>query len=129
MKKLIVVLACILLTFTIKAQSPIGAWEAISIAENGDEIKSIVIFAEDYQVLSRYNETTGKFMHTNGGTWTLDGDIMTEKVEFDTKNSENVGTEVSFKVALTDSTIQIVGSDMKLNRIDYGSLVLYKGHG
>lgn len=120
MKKFIVVLACILLTFTIKAQSPIGAWEAISIAENGDEIKSIVIFAEDYQVLSRYNETTGKFMHTNGGTWALDGDIMTEKVEFDTKNSENVGTEVSFKVALTDSTIQIVGSDMKLNRIDYG---------
>lgn len=127
MKKLIVVLMCTLSTFAISAQSPIGAWEAISIAENGDEIKSIVIVAEDYQVLSRYNETTGKFMHTNGGTWALDGDTMTEKVEFDTKNSENIGAEVSFKVALTDSTIQIVGSDMKLNRIDHGEPGALKG--
>ncbi len=120
MKKFIVVLVVTFLTFTIKAQSPIGAWETISIAENGDEIKSVVIFTEASQVLSVYNATTGKFIYTNGGTWALDGDNMTEKVEFDTDNSERVGTEVVFKVALTDSSLQIIGSDMKLNRIDHG---------
>ena len=56
----------------------------------------------------------------NGGTWKLKGDIMTEKVEFHTDNSERVGTEVSFKVIITDNAIEIVDSNMKLNRIDNG---------
>lgn len=45
---------------------------------------------------------------------------MTEKVEFHTDNSERVGTEVNFKVIINDTIIEIVGSDMKLNRIDNG---------
>ncbi|MBL4568207.1 MAG: membrane or secreted protein, partial [Flavobacteriaceae bacterium] len=46
---------------------------------------------------------------------------MTEKVEFDTVNSERVGTEISFKVVIKDSIMGIVGSDMKLKRIDSGT--------
>jgi hypothetical protein len=45
---------------------------------------------------------------------------MTEKVEFHTDNAELVGTEVSFKVAITDSSLQIIGREMKFNRIDNG---------
>jgi hypothetical protein len=127
MKKLIVLLVYTLLSFTIKAQSPIGAWEGISIAENGDTIKSVVIFADGYQVLSIFNENTGKFIHTNGGTWKLDGDTMTEKVEFHTDNGELVGTAVSFQVTLTDSSLQIMGSPMKLKRIDHGKPGLLQG--
>jgi hypothetical protein len=50
--------------------------------------------------------------------------ILTEelgKVEFDTDNYERVGTEISFKVRITDSEMEIVGSDMKLKRIDKGT--------
>ncbi|MFQ3214660.1 MAG: hypothetical protein ACI9C9_002200 [Marivirga sp.] len=120
MKKFILLLICTCLSFIIKAQSPIGAWENISTAKNGDKIKSVVIFTDGYQVLTIYNESTGKFIHTNGGTWKLEGDTMTEKVEFHTDNGELVGTEVSFQVAITDSSLQIVGSPMKLKRIDNG---------
>ena len=45
---------------------------------------------------------------------------MTEKVEFDTNNSDRVGSEVTFKVEISDSTMAIVGSDMKFKRIDSG---------
>lgn len=120
MKQLIALLICAFLSFGIKAQKVIGAWESYTTSENGDQLRSVVIFADGYQVLTTYNATTGKFVHSNGGTWKLEGDIMTEKVEFHTDNSERVGSESSFKVVITDNSIEIVGSNMKLKKIDNG---------
>ena len=120
MKKIIVLLICTLLSFGIKAQSVIGAWESYATSENGDKLRNVVIFADGYQVLTTYSATTGEFIHSNGGTWKLEGDIMTEKVEFHTDNSERVGTEVNFKVSITDNVIEIIDSKLKLNRIDTG---------
>ncbi|WP_190809271.1 membrane or secreted protein [Flagellimonas sp. S3867] len=121
MKKIITLLICTFLAFAIKAQGIIGSWEGYTTAENGDQFKNVVIFADGYQVISIYDATTGKFVHSNGGTWKLEGDMMTEKVEFDTDNPERVGSEVSFKVIITENTIQIAGSDLKLTRIDNGT--------
>ena len=121
MKKTMVLLICICFSFGIKAQSVIGAWENFTTSENGEKLRSVVIFADGYQVLTIYNATTGEFIHSNGGTWKLEGDIMTEKVEFHTDNPERVGTEVSFKVNITDHVIEMVESGIKLNRIDNGS--------
>ena len=118
MKKIIVLLICTFLSFGIKAQSIIGAWEGYHTSEEGEKLKSVVIFSDGYQVLTTYNADTGKFIHSNGGTWKLDGDTMTEKVEFHTDNSERVGTEVSFEVYITETTLKIVGSDREFNRID-----------
>ena len=121
MKKIFVLLFCIVASLGMNAQNIIGAWEAYSTSENGDKLKSVVIFADGYQVISVYNAETGKFVHTNGGTWKLEGNIMTEKIEFDNVTPERVGTEVSFEVKITDDTIQIVDSDMKLTRVDDGA--------
>ncbi len=121
MKKMIVFIVCTLLSFGSKAQSVIGAWETFATSENGDNLRSVVIFSDGYQVLTRYNVTTGKFIHSNGGSWKLDGDIMTEKVEFHTDTSERVSTEVSFKVNLKNTTLEIVKSGKKFTRIDNGT--------
>jgi hypothetical protein len=120
MKNIIVLLICTFLSFGIKAQSFIGAWERDHTSENGEKLKSVVIFSDGYQVITTYESKTGKFISTNGGTWKLIGDIITEKVEFDSNNSERVGTEVSFEVFINDSIIGIVGSEMKFKRIDNG---------
>jgi hypothetical protein len=120
MKKMIVLLICIFLSLGSKSQSVIGAWETYATTENGDKHRSVVIFADGYQVLTTFNATTGKFIHSNGGTWNLEGDIMTEKVEFHTDNAELVGTETSFKVIISEDAIEIVDSDIKLTRIDTG---------
>ncbi len=103
------------------SQSFIGAWEGLHTTDDGDKIKSVVIFSDSYQVLTNYDATTGKFISTNGGTWKLDGDTMTEKVEFDTEKPDRVGTEVSFKVHINDKTMGIVGHDMEMTRIDDGA--------
>ncbi|EPR72225.1 hypothetical protein ADIWIN_2725 [Winogradskyella psychrotolerans RS-3] len=108
------------MAFGVEAQSIVGAWENYATAENGDQLKTVVIFTEGYQVLTIYNTTTENFIHTNGGSWSLEGDMLTKKIEFDTVNSERVGTEVSSKVSITETTIEIADSDSKFNRIDNG---------
>ena len=69
MKKIIILLICTFFSSEIHAQDIIGAWESTSTSEKGDELKSVVIFADGYQVISTYNAVRGKFIHTNGGTW------------------------------------------------------------
>ncbi|WP_040757307.1 DUF4488 domain-containing protein [Winogradskyella psychrotolerans] len=120
MKKIIGLVICTLMAFGVEAQSIVGAWENYATAENGDQLKTVVIFTEGYQVLTIYNTTTENFIHTNGGSWSLEGDMLTKKIEFDTVNSERVGTEVSSKVSITETTIEIADSDSKFNRIDNG---------
>jgi len=121
MKKTTLLLIWICFSLGMSAQSPIGAWENFHTSEEGEKLRSVVIFSDGYQVLTIYNAETGKFIHSNGGTWKLDGDTMTEKVEFHTDDPEQVGQEVSFKVIITDKTLGIVGSEMQLTRIDDGS--------
>lgn len=121
MKKYLLLCSCMIVSFGIHAQSVLGAWEQTYTTENGEQLKSIVIFTDGYQVISVYDAKTGKFKSTNGGTWKLEGDTMTEKVEFNTTNAERVGSEVSFKIAVTDSILSIVGTEMQLKRIDNGT--------
>lgn len=121
MKKVTFLLFCTVLSFAVHAQSIIGAWEGYSTNEIGDKLRSVLIIADGYQAISTYDTKTGKFISTNGGAWRLEGNAMTEKIEFDSVNPERVGTEVSFEVVITDNTIQIVGSEMKLTRIDDGT--------
>tara|TARA_B100000795_G_scaffold69266_1_gene48249 strand:+ start:2940 stop:3647 length:708 start_codon:yes stop_codon:yes gene_type:complete len=120
MKKILLLLIFTQLSINVNAQSFIGAWERHHSSEKGEELKSIVIFSDGFQSISTYNAKTGKFIYSNGGTWKLTGDSMTEKVEFDTKDFERVGTEVSFKIEITDSKMRIVGSEKEFQRIDNG---------
>lgn len=121
MKNIIGLLLFIGCSLGMNAQSLIGAWERLHTSEDGDKLKSVVVFADGYQVLTTYDATTGTFIHSNGGTWKLDGDIITEKVEFNTDAAERVGTESSFKIDLTDATLSIADTDMQFKRLDHGA--------
>ncbi len=120
MKKIIALLVFTCFSIGMNAQSLIGAWERYHTSENGEQLKSVVIFSDGYQVLTTYNALTGKFIHSNGGTWKLEGDSVTEKVEFHTDKSENVGKEFSFKVIITDSILKMVKNEKEFKRIDNG---------
>ena len=120
MKKITLLLICACLSAGLNAQSFIGAWEAYHTSENGDNLKSVVIFGDGYQAIATYDLKTGKFIRAEGGTWKLEGDTMKETVEFDSKYPEKVGKEVSFKIFIDDSIMGIVGRDMTYKRIDNG---------
>ncbi len=120
MKKLLI-LPLLLLSSVLYAQSPIGAWEGDFKGANGEKLRGVVIFSEGYQAIVVYDAETGAFASTNGGKWRLEDNTMTETVEFDTKTPERVGSEVTFDIAITDSTLAILGSTMFLKRIDDGT--------
>ncbi|MFB9055793.1 membrane or secreted protein [Mariniflexile ostreae] len=127
MKKTIVWLACILLSFGIKAQTVIGAWETYHTSKDGEKHKSVIIFSDGYQVLTTYNAITGQFIHSKGGTWMLKGGSITETIEFDTDNSGLVGKELSFKVAVSDSIFEKVDEKKQFKKIDNGAPGLLQG--
>lgn len=120
MKKFTLLLL-IIFPFSLCAQSLIGAWERTYVSENGDTLKNVVIFANGYQVATNYHASTGKFIDTNGGTWILNGKMMTEKVEFDSKSPDRVGSEVSFEIRVSDKKLEIVGSEAKWTKTDDGT--------
>ena len=120
MKNTLILLLTIFSIF-LNAQSPVGAWERIHSSEDGTELKSIVIFSESHQSLSIIEKNTGKLIHSNGGSWKLEGNTVTEVVEFDTDNPERVGESVVFDININEEFLEIAGTDMKFSRIDNGS--------
>ncbi len=120
MKKVLFLLMYPFLSFGLSAQNVIGAWESYHTSETGEPLKSVAIFADGYQAITTYDAKTGEFISTNGGTWKLEGDTMTEKIEFDTNNPDRVGTETAFKVMINDDVMGIAGSEMEFKRIDNG---------
>ena len=102
------------------AQSPVGAWERYYNDENGNTIRSVVIFSEKFQSIAMFNAMSGEFIYSNGGTWELNGNMMTERVEFDTANSERVGNVITFEVMITNEKLSLPESDWHFSRIDDG---------
>lgn len=120
MKLILTVLLALFISETITAQNPIGAWEATTAEKDGSTQRNVVIITEGYQVLTTYDGTTGRFIHTNGGSWSLDDDIMTEVVEFHSDDSSMVGKSFSFKVNITEDRLEIPESGISFKRLDDG---------
>lgn len=119
MKNTIAILL-ILLTLSISAQNPVGAWTWNQTID-GKDLKGVVIFSEDYQAATWYDAETGAFSETNGGSWKLEGSTMTEVVEFDSKRPERVGQTVSFEIELDGpDKMRIVGQEEWATRLDSG---------
>ena len=106
--------------FGTSAQSLIGAWEGYSTSASGEKLRNVVIFSDGYQVLSTYNAQTGAFIHSNGGSYSLEGTTMTEVVEFHTDDTSRIGKSTTFDIILTDQKLSIVGHGLELNKIDSG---------
>lgn len=119
MKKTVLWFFCILISFGLNAQSIIGAWEQYHTSEAGENMKSVLIVSDKYSALTTYNSDTGEFISSKGGGWELKDNILTQKMEFNSSMPENVGTEISFKVAISDSIFEMDGTKMK--RIDNGT--------
>lgn len=109
------------ISVTVSAQSLIGGWQFEETTDSGQQLKVTVILSDGYQVATWYDAATGAFVKTNGGLWSIEGNTVTEVIEFDSDNNERVGSEISFEVEWdgTDK-MRIVGRETWLTRIDAG---------
>ena len=98
-----------------------GAWERIEKQANGDVLKSVLIISNGFQVLSTFDFKSGEFIETNGGSWSLKDNMMTEVVEFHTADTSAIGKKFTFQIKCSKNNLQIVGTNKIFTRIDDGT--------
>lgn len=113
-------LSIFLLSPAFSQPSLVGAWEGEITNETGETIKAAVIFSEKYQSMVLY-KTNGDMLGTQGGTWNLEKDVLSEFTEFDSFDASQVGQTVKTKIVLTQSTLHFPENGFTLNRVDDGN--------
>ena len=114
-------LICIATVGLLNAQNPVGAWEWIEETEEGQQIKGVVTFTEEYQAAAWFDAETGAFVATNGGPWSLDGNTMTEVPEYNTADTSKIGKPVSFDIEFDGADrMRIIGMETWATRVDRG---------
>jgi hypothetical protein len=68
----------------------VGAWQF----SDGD-VQITKIYSDGYFSVAHYNVNGKKFISTAGGSWSISGDKIMEKYEFNTGNPDDVGNEVT----------------------------------
>ncbi|WP_421763649.1 membrane or secreted protein [Ekhidna sp.] len=122
MKKTLLLSLLFLVSQICFSQSLVGAWEWLETDEEGKKIKGVVTFSESYQAAAWFDAETGAFVKTNGGTWKLDGNNMTEVAEFNTAEPDKVGETASFEIEWDGSDkMRRVGMDAWATRVDDGT--------
>lgn len=102
------------------AQSPAGSWEWTE-TRNGQKVKGVVTFTGNYQAAAWFDAETGAFIETNGGSWKLEGNTMTEVPEFHTSDTSKIGKASSFEIEFDgNDKLRIVGSETWAARVDAG---------
>ncbi|MGD1947471.1 MAG: membrane or secreted protein [Croceivirga sp.] len=108
-----------------KAQSLIGAWETqidANIEGNKTTVTLFFLFSKRHHVAAAYHTKTGVFMATFGGSYSLQDTTLTQTIEFDSENSDRIGKTKSYSIEFNDEELLIKGDDLKLKRIDKGTL-------
>ena len=59
MKKYVLILI-VLFSLSANSQSVIGAWERNHVSDNGEALKSVVIFSDGYQSISIFKAESGE---------------------------------------------------------------------
>lgn len=97
-----------------------GAWTSSETNEAGEKITITTIVMDGYLAETLYNEKTGAFVRTFGGSWAIDKNLFMIKIEFSSADSTAVGTTKEQLFDLKGDTILFEGSDKIWTRIDSG---------
>lgn len=121
MRKLFTIVGLIMYVQTI-GQSLEGAWEWTETQEDDKKVRGVVTFTDRYQSASRFDAETGAFISTNGGLYFIDGNTVTEVVEFDSNNPARVGDSVVFDITWEgQDQMKIEAANIVANRVDAGA--------
>jgi len=117
--KLLMMAACSLaIALNTASQSLLtGAWNFSS-----GTTEHVYIIQDDYLVFSSYDKINKKFDNTWGGTIKHGNNEFTLHMEFNARNNDEVGSDVTYKYKLQDARLMLAskGSESTLTRIDEG---------
>ena len=104
-----------------------GAWTSSETNEAGEKITITTIVMDGYLAETLYNEKSGAFVRTFGGSWTVHENTFLLTLEFSSSDSTVVGTTKELIFDLKGDTITFQGSDKIWTRIDSGQKGVLNG--
>jgi len=91
----------------------LGAWELAGRPGTNDRLAPGIrmrFFGEHHWLITQADPATGVVTFHHGGTYTLDGDILTAKTTFATTPTANmIGQETKFKISVDNETYTQIG--------------------
>lgn len=94
-----------------------GAWHTVE-----GNVEQSLIIADGYCMLTKYDKTGKKFIHSFGGPLKAAGDQITLTIEFNSSDKSQVGKTVSYGYSIRNNTLSstIGGTKTEWQRTDNG---------
>lgn len=94
-----------------------GAWQL-----QNNNYEEILLFADNYFSHTKYNKKEKKFEFTRGGSYQLKDDRLSTKIEFDTRQGDEVGTSVTYNFSFDNDKLfsNINGKKETWKQLDKG---------
>lgn len=108
----------LLTSFKTKSIDPkdlIGAWEYGPV-----ESRTVMINTDNVFSVATYNIPEKKFISSYGGTWRIQEDKLVEKIEWNSKDPDQVGKEISLDASLINGKLSVKQTGETWNRVDNG---------
>ena len=99
----------------IDAKEIIGAW-----GYGSPENRTVMINTDKVFSVATYNIPGKKFISSYGGTWRIDGNKLIKKIEWNSKDSTQVGKEITEDAQTTADKLTIKQTNETWNRLDDG---------
>lgn len=99
----------------IDAKDIIGAW-----GQGTPENKTVMINTDKVFSVATYNLPGKKFISSYGGTWTIEGNKLVKKVEWNSLDSTQVGKEITEDVQIVAGKLNIKQKNESWSRLDDG---------
>jgi hypothetical protein len=93
----------------------VGAW-----GYGPPENRTVMINTDKVFSVATYDVPGKKFISSYGGTWRLDGDKLIKTIEWNSKDSLQVGKEISEDVQVTKGKLSVRQTNESWNRLDDG---------
>lgn len=93
-----------------------GAWQ-YGPAEN----KTVMIIAGNVFAVANYSIPEKKFMSSYGGTWRVEGNKLFHKIEWNSRDENEVGKEITLIAELKNNTLMMSPKNETWTRVDNGT--------
>lgn len=82
--------------------------------------RTVMICTDKVFSVAQYNITGKTLLHSWGGTWRLAGNQLIRQIEWDSRDSTQVGKEVSHTIQASDATLRLGNAPETWQRLDDG---------
>lgn len=122
MKKITFTLLLTIAFYSLNAQNLQGAWESTTKINNANiSLKNVTIFSSNHWATTVFDDKTGYFYTTKGGSYELNGNALTQIVAFDATNKDAVGKTITTEIDLFENSFSVANSKITYSRIDNGT--------